>query len=80
MGAKRAIEGLEGHADFVGKDVEGNLVVVKFKGVAAEREAVLRLKQYVDALSSRTNRRAQGVLAAPSMTEEGSRLLERLGV
>ncbi len=79
MEAERAIDGLEGYADLVGEDVEGNLVVVEFKRVTAGREAVLQLKQYVDALSSRTSRRVRGILAAPSVTKEGLRLLEQLG-
>lgn len=76
---ERPIDPSAGYADVVGEDREGNLVVVELKRVTAGREAVVQLKRYVDALSSRTSRRVRGIIAAPSITRDGLRLAEQLG-
>ncbi|MCX8204150.1 MAG: endonuclease NucS [Candidatus Nezhaarchaeota archaeon] len=70
----------EGYVDVVGEDGEGNLLVVELKRVRVDRGAVMQLKQYVDALGSRTSRRVRGVLAGPSITKEALTLASSLGL
>jgi len=68
-----------GIVDLLGRDSEGNLVVVELKRRKADLHAVSQLKRYVGALR-KENRNVRGILVAPSLTEGARRLLEKEGL
>ena len=71
--------GDSGFTDVYAEDGEGRLVVIEIKRNAANREAVLQLNRYVEALRKRVNRPVRGILAAPNLRSGTSTLLASLG-
>lgn len=68
-----------GIVDVLGKDKEGNIVVLELKRRRADLHAVSQLKRYVDALKEEYGK-VRGILVAPSLTEGARKLLEKEGL
>ena len=64
-----------GFLDVLGKDKEGNLVVLELKSRRAGINAVKQLKRYMDSFSDHKEF-VRGVLVAPSVTDDASELLD----
>ena len=64
-----------GFIDIIGKDNNGNLVVIELKSRRAGVNAVKQLKKYFDDFSDHKNF-VRGILVAPSITEDALELLE----
>ncbi len=64
-----------GFIDVLGKDKEGNLVVLELKSRRAGINAVKQLKRYMDSFSDHKEF-VRGVLVAPSVTDDASELLD----
>lgn len=64
-----------GFIDILGKDNDGNLVVVELKSRRAGVNAVKQLKRYLDDFTDHKEF-VRGILVAPSITEEAHELLE----
>jgi len=64
-----------GFIDVLGKDKEGNLVILELKSRRAGINAVKQLKKYMDCFSDHKEL-VRGILVAPSVTDEASELLE----
>ena len=65
-----------GFIDILGKDIEGNLVVLELKSRRAGINAVKQLKKYMDCFSDHKEF-VRGILVAPSITDDASELLEK---
>ncbi len=69
-----------GFVDLYGSDLSGNKVVIEFKKDTADKKAVLQLSRYVNELRTQIPHRTfRGVLAAPSLRRDATRLLKTLG-
>ena len=68
-----------GIIDIMGKDKNGNLVVLELKRGRATLDAVSQLKRYIDNLSEE-NGDLRGILVAPSITESAFKLLSSYGL
>ncbi|MGZ7108619.1 MAG: endonuclease NucS [Methanobacterium sp.] len=68
-----------GIIDIMGKDKDGNLVVLELKRGRATLDAVSQLKRYIDNLSS-NHGGLRGILVAPSITESAFKLLGDYGL
>jgi RecB family endonuclease NucS len=68
-----------GIIDIMGKDKNGNLVVLELKRGRATLDAVSQLKRYIDNLSEE-NIDLRGILVAPSITESAFKLLSSYGL
>ncbi|NJD98687.1 DUF91 domain-containing protein [Thermococcus sp. LS1] len=68
-----------GIVDILGRDREGNLVVLELKRRRADLHAVSQLKRYVEALRAE-HPAVRGILVAPSLTSGAKRLLEKEGL
>ncbi|WP_457752507.1 endonuclease NucS [Thermococcus sp.] len=68
-----------GIVDLLGRDANGNLVVVELKRRKADLHAVSQLKRYVEALKKESEN-VRGILVAPSITEGAKKLLEKEGL
>lgn len=69
-----------GFVDLYGKDAEGQQVVVEFKKDIAGKEAVLQLSRYMNELRARIPHRTfRGILAAPGLRKDASRLMKTMG-
>jgi RecB family endonuclease NucS len=68
-----------GIIDILGKDKNGNIVVLELKRGRATLDAVSQLKRYTDNLSEE-NRNLRGILVAPSVTESAFKLLTGYGL
>lgn len=66
---------INGVIDILGKDKEGNIVVLELKRRRASLDAVSQLKRYVDTLKNET-KNLRGILVAPSITENAHALLK----
>ncbi|MGC9516667.1 MAG: endonuclease NucS [Methanomicrobiales archaeon] len=64
-----------GFIDILGKDQNGNLMVLEFKSRRAGVNAVKQLNRYVETFSEDKNP-VRGILIAPSVTDEAIELLE----
>jgi endonuclease len=64
-----------GFIDILGKDNDGNLMVLELKSRRAGINAVKQLKRYLDDFSDH-KKFVRGILVAPSITEEALSLLE----
>lgn len=64
-----------GFIDILGKDKNGNLVVLELKSRRAGVNAVKQLKRYIDDFADHKEF-VRGILVAPSITEEAQILLE----
>lgn len=68
-----------GFIDLYGKDADGRQVVVEFKKDTAGKEAVLQLSRYMNELRARIPHRTfRGILAAPALKKDASRLLKTM--
>ncbi len=68
-----------GIVDVLGRDKDGNLVVLELKRRRADLHAVSQLKRYVDALREEY-KNVRGILVAPSLTAGAKKLLEKEGL
>ncbi len=68
-----------GIIDIMGKDKNGNLVVLELKRGRATLDAVSQLKRYVDTLKVET-KYLRGILVAPSITKSAFTLLKENGM
>ncbi|NJE05499.1 DUF91 domain-containing protein [Thermococcus sp. M36] len=68
-----------GIVDILGRDKDGNLVVLELKRRKADLHAVSQLKRYVEALM-KEHPKVRGILVAPSLTSGAKRLLEKEGL
>lgn len=68
-----------GVIDMLGKDKDGNLVILELKRRRASLDAVSQLKRYVDTLKEET-KNLRGILVAPSITENAFKLLKECGM
>jgi len=64
-----------GFVDVLGKDKEGNLMVLELKSRRAGINAVKQLKRYMDCFSDHKEL-VRGILVAPSVTDDASELLK----
>lgn len=64
-----------GFIDVLGKDKEGNVVVLELKSRRAGINAVKQLKRYLDDFSDHKEF-VRGILVAPSVTDDAAELLE----
>jgi hypothetical protein len=69
-----------GFVDVYGVDKNGKLVVIEVKRKTAEKEAVLQLARYIEAIKERADREIRGILVAPSVGKDVQRLLATLGL
>ena len=69
-----------GYIDLVGEDKDGRLVVVEFKRVTAQVDAVYQLMRYIQHMKSNTRREIRGILVAPSITDRGKIIAKRYGL
>lgn len=65
----------QGFIDILGKDHNGNLVIMELKSRKAGVNAVKQLKRYIDCFLDHKNF-VRGVLVSPSVTEDARQLLE----
>ncbi len=68
-----------GVIDILGKDKDGNMVVLELKRVRGSLGAVSQLKRYVDNLKEE-NKGLRGMLVAPSITDSAMNLLKEYGL
>lgn len=68
-----------GVIDILGKDKDGNMVVLELKRVRGSLGAVSQLKRYVDNLKGE-NEGLRGILVAPSITDSAMELLKEYGL
>lgn len=66
----------KGFIDILGKDGEGNLMVLELKSRRAGINAFKQLKRYVNCFSDHKNK-VRGILIAPSVTEDALELIEK---
>jgi len=64
-----------GIIDIVGKDKNGNMVVLELKRGRATLDAVSQLKRYIDNLRE-YNKNLRGIIVAPSITNSAMKLLQ----
>jgi RecB family endonuclease NucS len=69
-----------GFVDVYGMDRNGRLVVVEVKRKTANKEAVLQLAKYIEAIKTRADREVRGILVAPSIGKDVHKTLEILGL
>ncbi len=65
-----------GFIDILGKDKNGDLVIIELKSRRAGINAVKQLKKYFDDFEDH-KKFVRGILAAPSITEDAMELLEK---
>jgi len=68
-----------GVIDILGRDKDGNMVVLELKRVRGSLGAVSQLKRYVDNLKEE-NEGLRGMLVAPSITDSAMKLLKEYGL
>ncbi|NJE26364.1 DUF91 domain-containing protein [Thermococcus sp. MV5] len=68
-----------GIVDLLGKDKDGNIVILEFKRRRADLHAVSQLKRYVETMREEYEK-VRGILVAPSLTSGARRLLEKEGL
>lgn len=68
-----------GVIDILGKDKDGNMVVLELKRVKGSLGAVSQLKRYIDTLKEE-NKGIRGILVAPSITDNARNLLDKYGL
>jgi len=64
-----------GFIDILGKDKDGTLTIVEIKRVKANRNAVLQLKKYMDAIDFDKERKVRAILVAPEIGKNVAELL-----
>jgi len=68
-----------GIVDVLGRDKDGNIVILELKRRRADLHAVSQLKRYVEAIREEYER-VRGILVAPSLTSGAKKLLEKEGL
>lgn len=76
--AERPVE--PGFIDILGVDGENVLTVVEIKRKAANKEAVLQLKKYLDVFKIDADREVRGILVAPELARGAQKMLAALGL
>ncbi|MDP3065275.1 MAG: endonuclease NucS [Methanobacteriaceae archaeon] len=69
----------QGYIDIMGKDRDGNLIIIELKSRKAGVNAVKQLRRYVDCFSDHKEH-VRGVLVAPSLTDDARELLEEMNM
>ena len=69
-----------GFVDVYGMDKTGRLVIVEVKRKTANKEAVLQLAKYIEAIKLKTDRQIRGVLAAPNLGKDAQTLITTMGL
>ncbi len=69
-----------GFIDILGVDGRNVLTVVEIKRKAADKEAVLQLKRYLDIFKIDSDREVRGILVAPELARGAQRMLAALGL
>ncbi|MCL2135541.1 MAG: endonuclease NucS [Candidatus Bathyarchaeota archaeon] len=69
-----------GFVDVYGMDKIGRLVVIEVKRKIANKEAVLQLAKYIDAIKLKADRPIRGILAAPNLGKDAQALLESMNL
>lgn len=69
-----------GFVDVYGMDKAGRLVVIEVKRKIANKEAVLQLAKYIDAIKAKADRQIRGVLVAPGLAKDVQTLLVTMGL
>ncbi|USH00388.1 endonuclease NucS [Thermococcus argininiproducens] len=68
-----------GIVDLLGKDKDGNIVILEFKRRRADLHAVSQLKRYVETMREEYEK-VRGILVAPSLTSGARKLLKKEGL
>lgn len=68
-----------GIVDVLGRDKDGNIIILELKRRRADLHAVSQLKRYVEAMREEYER-VRGILVAPSLTSGARKLLEKEGL
>jgi RecB family endonuclease NucS len=69
-----------GFVDVYGMDKMGKLVIVEVKRTTANKEAVLQLAKYIDAIKVKTDRPIRGILVAPDLGKDAKTLLASMNL
>jgi len=69
-----------GFIDILGKDRRNVLTVVEIKRKAADRDAALQLRRYMDVFQTDAKREVRGILVAPELKKGAQRTLASLGL
>jgi len=69
-----------GFIDILGVDSKDVLTVVEIKRKAANRDAVLQLKKYVNEFRLDSGRKVRGILVAPELARGAQKMLATLGL
>jgi RecB family endonuclease NucS len=67
-----------GFVDVYGEDKDGNLVVVEIKRKTANKEAVLQLARYIEAIKSKSNRKMPGRILAKMNALVDTKIIRKL--
>ncbi|MEM3832383.1 MAG: endonuclease NucS [Thermoprotei archaeon] len=76
---EREYETPYGKIDLLGKDSNGNYVILEFKRGQAQLQAVSQLKRYVDYMREKSNQNIRGGIVAPGITSNAYKLLKKQG-
>lgn len=76
---EREYETPYGKIDLLGKDSNGNYVVLEFKRGQAQLQAVSQLKRYVDYMREKFGPEVRGGIVAPGITNNAYKLLRKQG-
>lgn len=76
--AERPVE--PGFIDILGVDGDNVLTVVEIKRKAADKDAVLQLKKYLDVFMVDSDRPVRGILVAPELARGAQKMLATLGL
>jgi RecB family endonuclease NucS len=69
-----------GFIDILGVDGDSVLTVVEIKRKAADKDAVLQLKKYLDVFKVDSDRPVRGILVAPELARGAQKMLATLGL
>jgi hypothetical protein len=69
-----------GFIDILGRDSRNVLTVVEIKRKAADRDAVLQLRRYVNAFQTDAKMEMRGIIVAPEMKKGAQKTLASLGL
>ncbi len=69
-----------GFIDVYGIDKKGNLVIIEIKRGTAGKEAIMQLIKYINSVSKLTSKGLRGILVAPKIAKNVSKLLENFNI
>ena len=78
VAAEKPVE--PGFIDILGVDGDSVLTVVEIKRKAADKDAVLQLKKYLDVFKVDSDRPVRGILVAPELARGAQKMLATLGL